>query len=189
MARQRAFTKTELLDATEELLLERGYDGFHLKALSEKLNGARSTIYEYFSNKDEIVAACMRRTMEQMLAACTAIENLPPMLALKKTLVIFLEQAHFHKLMLAAPKVDQTASEKAKVDLLYLDQGHMELKAQLMALFEKAKQEGLIRADIPLPVIVAVFFHAIETPNWLELPAEQWAEMLFKLWLDGGNRE
>lgn len=187
MARQRAFTKEELLVATERLLVERGYDGFHMKALSETLSGARSTIYEYYSNKDEIVAACMRRTMENILAACEGLENLQSVIAIKKLLVIFLERADFHKLMQAAPKVDQASSEKVKLDLIYIDQGHEKLKKKLMSLFERAKTEGLLNDNIPLPIIVAVFFHAIDTPNWLQLPPEQWAEQLFALWWNGGG--
>jgi len=140
MARQRAFSRTELLDATENLLLERGYDGFHLKALSETLQGARSTIYEYFSNKDEIVAACMRRTMERMIESCKALDHLTPIDALKKMLFIFVERAHFHQLMQAAPKVDQTASENAKKDLRFVDDGHGKLKTNLMSHFEKARE-------------------------------------------------
>lgn len=128
MARQRAFTKSELLDATERLLMERGYDGFHLKALSEMLSGARSTIYEYYANKEEIVAACMRRTMEQTIEACEGIEQLEPVAAIKKVLLIFLELSNFHTLMLAAPKIDETASDKARRDLEFLNEGHADLK-------------------------------------------------------------
>ncbi|MEX2415752.1 MAG: TetR/AcrR family transcriptional regulator [Paenibacillaceae bacterium] len=187
MARQRAFTKDELLDATERLLVERGYDGFHLKGLSEMLSGARSTIYEYYSNKDEIVAACMRRSMANILAACEGLENLESVTAIKKLLAIFLERANFHRLMQAAPKVDQAVSDKVKLDLIYIDKGHEELKTQLMSLFERARTEGNLKNNIPLPVIVAVFFHAIDTPNWLQLPPEQWAEQLFALWWNGGG--
>ena len=187
MARQRAFTKDELLDATERLLVDRGYDGFHLKLLSETLRGARSTIYEYYSNKDEIVAACMRRTMEKILSACEGLENLESVAAIKRILIIFLERANFHQIMQAAPKVDQATSERAKTDLIYIDQGHKALKTKLMSLFERAQREGQLRNDIPLPVIAAVFFHAIETPNWMQLPPDLWAEQLFTLWWNGGG--
>ncbi|MFD7523463.1 TetR/AcrR family transcriptional regulator [Paenibacillus chitinolyticus] len=187
MARQRAFTKSELLDATERLLMERGYDGFHLKALSEMLSGARSTIYEYYANKEEIVAACMRRTMEQTIEACEGIEQLEPVAAIKKVLLIFLELSNFHTLMLAAPKIDETASDKARRDLEFLNEGHADLKKKLTALFQKAQEAGALRADIPLPVITAVFFHAIDTPNWLNVPTEEWADMLFGLWWNGGG--
>jgi len=185
MARQRAFTKEELLDATKELLLERGYEGFHLKGLSETLSGARSTIYEYYANKEEIVAACMLRVLNQMMASYEGVEQLPSMDAIKRTLHIFLENAGFHQLMLKAPKVDVSASAHAARDIELLERGHNELKGKLMIVFQRAQNEGLVRKDIPLPIIVSVFFHAIETPNWMGLPVEQWTEQLFSLWWTG----
>ncbi|MNZ93190.1 Bacterial regulatory protein, tetR family [compost metagenome] len=187
MARQRAFTKEELLEATELLLVERGYDGFHLKALSEAIQGARSTIYEYYSNKEEIAAACMRRSMERIVAACEGLESMEPVAAIKQMLVVFLANANFHRIMSAAPKIDRTASERVKQDLSFLDEGHEALKVKLTAKFAEAQQKGDLRSDIPLPVIVAVFFHAIDTPNWLQLPPKQWADQLFSIWWEGGK--
>jgi len=187
MARQRAFSRTELLDATEQLLLERGYDGFQLKGLAQKLPGARSTIYEYYANKEEIVAACMRRTMERMLEACMAITPEEPVKGVRETLVIFLQQAGFHKLMVAAGKVNPNATAQTKEDIAFVESGHQLLKEKLMSLFEAAREQGFLRQDIPVPVIASVFFHAIETPNWLNLPAEQWADTLFSLWWNGGE--
>ena len=64
MGRRHVFTRSELLDHAKRMLLEHGYEGFQLKSLSTRLPGARSTIYQYFANKEEIVAACMRRIME-----------------------------------------------------------------------------------------------------------------------------
>ncbi|WP_256701538.1 hypothetical protein [Paenibacillus sp. P3E] len=44
MGRKQAFTKSELLDQTKQLLLQHGYEGFQLKLLSQNLVGARSYI-------------------------------------------------------------------------------------------------------------------------------------------------
>ena len=79
MGRKQSFTETELLDTTKKLVLEHGYDGFHLKLLSQHLSGARSTIYQYYSNKEEIVAACMKRVIAKVLENCSAIDETDPM--------------------------------------------------------------------------------------------------------------
>ncbi len=187
MARARAYTREELLDAAERLLIEHGYEGLRMKHLSDTLRGARSTIYEYFANKEELVAACMRRLMENLLRAFGGLEELETLTAIKRMLVIFLERSAMHKLLSQTPKLDQAASESAKQDLLFLEQGHDMLKQEIHALFERAQVEGIMRRDIPLPAITAVFFHAIDTPNWLQLPTEQWAELLFSLWWRGAD--
>ncbi len=188
MARARAYTREELLDAAEQLIVEHGYEGFRMKHLSDTLSGARSTIYEYFANKEELVAACMRRLMENLLRAFEGLEQMETLAAIKRMLVIFLERSHMHKLLSAAPKIDLAASAKAEQDLLYLEQAHDRLKRDIQALFERAQTEGILRKDIPLPAITAVFFHAIDTPNWMNLPAAQWAETLFTLWWHGGEQ-
>lgn len=186
IARPRSFSEDELLEMTEQLLIERGYDAFNLKVLAEALDSPRSTIYGYFANKEEIIAACMRRTMEKILTSCETLEEVTdPVEAIKAMLTIFMRQAHFHALMQVAPEADETTSEKAKADIIFLDEGHHRLKALLLSYFEQAQQLGKLRDDLPLPIIIAVFFHAIETPNWLQLPADQFAEQLFALWWHG----
>jgi AcrR family transcriptional regulator len=189
MARARAYTREELLDATEQLIVIHGYDSFRIKLLSDTLSGARSTIYEYFSNKEEIIAACMRRSMDNILQACAGLEQLDALTAIKQMLYIFLERADMHKIVSMVPKVNHKASDKVQTEMKILDQGHERLKHMIQSLFERARAEGLIRADIPLPVMTAVFFHAIDTPNWMKLPTEQWAELLFSIWWNGGSSE
>lgn len=187
MSRQRAFTQEELLDATESLLLERGYNGFHLKALSDKLPGARSTLYEYYANKEEIIAACMRRSMEQMMEAFNKIDDAEPKAAMRAMLRLFLEISSFHALMKSVSKVDISVSERAREDIGYVESGHDRMKDRLFGLFERAQQDGTIRSDIPHTIMVSVFFHLIDTPNWLELPLEERFEYLFRLWWTGAD--
>ena len=55
MARQKKMDEAAMLRETEKLLLERGYEGFSFKALSANLDIARSTIYEYYSHKDDLI--------------------------------------------------------------------------------------------------------------------------------------
>lgn len=187
MARPRAFSREDLLEAAERLLIEHGYDGFHLKMLSEHIGGARSTIYGYYANKEEIVAACMRQAMEKILAATESLLELEPVTAIRRMFSLFLRHADFHKLMQEAPKAEQVSSPKAKLDLHALDQGHELLKSKLLMLLARAQEAGHIRADIPLPVIATVFFHAINTPIWPGMSDETWAEHLFKLWWEGSR--
>ena len=185
MARQQAYTKDELLDATELLLIERGYDGFHLKALSERLGGGRSTIYAYFSNKEELVAACMRRALDGILDRCAELDGLDPVHAIKRMLFIFLEKKDFHKLMSSTPRIESSDSEHAHADIIAMERGHEQLQAMLMHYFTKAQASGLLRPTIPLPVVVAAYYHAISIPNWMNLPDQEWFEYLFSLFWHG----
>ena len=62
MARQKLHID-ELYEVSGKILVEKGYAGFHFKLVADQLNVSRSTIYEYFSNKDELIASLMVHLM------------------------------------------------------------------------------------------------------------------------------
>lgn len=185
MGRRKTYTESELLDVTKKLLLEHGYDGFHLKLLSEHLAGARSTIYKYFSNKEEIVAACMKRVIIKMITKTSELDETDSLAALRKILEIYVEQSEFHQLLGDAHKIKVEPFTAAGRDLEYIEQAHEALKIQLSRLFERASQEGRLRKDIPIPAQIGVFFNLINAPNMLNLPSVQWSKLLFEMWLKG----
>ncbi|OKP80095.1 TetR family transcriptional regulator [Paenibacillus helianthi] len=189
MGRKQAFTKSELLDQTKQLLLQHGYEGFQLKLLSQNLVGARSTIYQYYANKDEIVAACMKRVMENVLRKASAIDETDGMIALQNLLTVYLEEADFHQLLGDAHKINIANSVAAASDLEFVEQAHITLKNQLEQLFVRAQEEGHLNTSIPLPVIIGVYFNLIETPNMLNMPTPEWSKLLYKMWLGGAGRD
>lgn len=185
MGRRQVFTESELLDTTESLLLEYGYDGFTLKLLSAHLKGARSTIYQYYANKDEIIAACMKRKINEVLQLAERIDESSPMQALKELLSLYVRQSELHGLLSMVYKINVTLSEPAARDVSYVQQAHETLKQQLNRLFESAIRIGQIRSDLPPLAMIAVFFSLINTPNLMDLPPQQWSDLLFKTWLEG----
>lgn len=188
MGRKHSFSHSELLDITKRLVLEHGYDGFNLKLLSRYLPGARSTIYQYYSNKDEIVAACMRRTITTVLEKASAVDETDTMHALQALLTIYLEEHQLHQLLSDAYKIKTTTSDTARRDIEAVESAHDILKDQLTRLFQKAMEEKLIRDDIPLPVHVGMFFNLFNTPNMMNVPAEQWSRLLFQVWMGGAAK-
>ncbi|MCP1424151.1 AcrR family transcriptional regulator [Paenibacillus xylanexedens] len=187
MGRKQSFTETELLDTTKKLVLEHGYDGFHLKLLSQHLSGARSTIYQYYSNKEEIVAACMKRSISTVLENSLAIDETDPMDALEQLLLIYAEESKLHQLLGDASKINTTNSAAAARDLEFIEEAHRTLKIQLSRLFERAQQDQALRQDIPLPVLIGVFFNLINTPNMLHIPTPDWGKLLFQMWVGGAK--
>lgn len=185
MGRKRSYTESELLAATKRLLLEHGYDGFHLKLLSEHLVGARSTIYQYFANKEEIVAACMKRVMESLLSKVAEVDESDSLEALRLILRAYVEESEFHRLLGDAHKVQVSHSAAAARDLAFVEDAHERLKAQLSRLFERASAEGKLRRDIPIPAQIGVFFNLINAPNMMKMPLDQWSELLFRMWVQG----
>jgi AcrR family transcriptional regulator len=57
--RRRQRTRQQLLDATQKLILEHGYDDSSAEAVAELADLGRSTFYNHFNNKQEAVLAML----------------------------------------------------------------------------------------------------------------------------------
>ncbi|TFD97682.1 TetR/AcrR family transcriptional regulator [Jeotgalibacillus sp. R-1-5s-1] len=186
MARQRKMDMEELMEATENLLLEKGYEGFHFKALSENLNVARSTIYEYYKNKDELITDYMNILMEQVMRRIRSLADQPSsFLMLKELLILFMEYSQVYDMIKMRPSLDQNASPHVKEQLKKLDAQSRELFQILLVEIEKAKNEGSIRKDLPTSLIAGVFFNTVLIQNTDQIPPREWADLLFSLIEDG----
>ncbi len=59
--RNREATKTAILDATGELIAEKGLDGFTISEISRRGSVNRSLIYHYFENRDDLIVQAVDR--------------------------------------------------------------------------------------------------------------------------------
>ena len=64
--RRRQRTRQQLKDAAGRLILERGYDAVSIQDITDALDLGRGTFYLHFRDKQEIVAAILRDTFQQM---------------------------------------------------------------------------------------------------------------------------
>ena len=67
---RRAYEKRELREAilqtAAELLLAQGYEAFSLRRVAERLGYSATTIYLYFTNKDDLIAAIVDDAFERL---------------------------------------------------------------------------------------------------------------------------
>lgn len=62
-------TPERLIEATQELLWERGYVGTSPKAILERAGAGQGSMYHHFKGKPDLALAAIRRTAEQLRAA------------------------------------------------------------------------------------------------------------------------
>ncbi|MCA9714621.1 MAG: TetR/AcrR family transcriptional regulator [Myxococcales bacterium] len=80
-----------ILDATARILEERGYDDLTTNAVAERAGASIGTLYEYFPNRETLVALLIEREAGRVLAALAA--SMAPLhaLELERAMRIWLE--------------------------------------------------------------------------------------------------
>jgi AcrR family transcriptional regulator len=70
-------TSERLIDATRELLWERGYVGTSPKAVLERAEAGQGSMYHHFKGKPDLALAAIRRTAEELLATAEGVLDGP----------------------------------------------------------------------------------------------------------------
>ncbi|MFD9032328.1 TetR/AcrR family transcriptional regulator [Streptomyces sp. NPDC059567] len=66
-------TSERLIEATRELLWERGYVGTSPKAIQQAAGAGQGSMYHHFAGKPDLALAAIRRTAEEMRATTEAV--------------------------------------------------------------------------------------------------------------------
>ncbi|MGW1490531.1 TetR/AcrR family transcriptional regulator [Streptomyces sp. NPDC002402] len=72
MYSSRMSTPERLIEATRELLWERGYVGTSPKAIQQQAGAGQGSMYHHFAGKPDLALAAIRRTAEEMRASAEA---------------------------------------------------------------------------------------------------------------------
>lgn len=73
--RERELKRDAVLETAVKLFNERGFHATSLTDVADALNVTKPTIYHYFTNKDEILFACVRRGVESIRDAALDVES------------------------------------------------------------------------------------------------------------------
>jgi len=179
---KRKVNESDILAAAEALLIEKGYDGFHFRALAERLSIGRSTLYEYFASKEELIVTYMEQAMANVMTKCKRWQDQAPLERLKGYLIIFMQHTHqIHCMAQIIPMMDQSnAYVEKKIQKLFRD--HHQVYTWIADTIDEAKQRGEIRQDLSTGLLTAMIFSSVQLPNWIDGGKEAiTGEMIFDL--------
>ncbi|SFB13936.1 transcriptional regulator, TetR family [Lentibacillus halodurans] len=182
MARDRKFTKDSLFQATKDILLNHGYEGFTFSILAERLNVSRGALYKYYANKDELVMDYMLYHMHQFMEDLRGIQEYNDFTA-QFNFVIHLMYKHskIHQILKASQHIPAKTNLKTKTSKERLDHMHHDMYTQLQELIEQGRKEKILKPDIPDELILVLIFQLVEIPNLSGVTREEWVEKVTEI--------
>lgn len=182
---RRAKKKAEIISAAVELFNEKGFEKVALLDIAEKINMGRTTIYEYFKNKNEILAEYLEKEMstfyEVMMNNLSDSHDL--YIKLRNLLILSLDYAKqhlgFQQLYQVLFKNSSDVAVQTKAKLV---KQHRELYAAMAGAINKDIENKKIKkmnADIFVQIFFNMLYMPVKTGKSIEQTAD---EILSYLW-------
>lgn len=179
MARESKFTKNELYKATNRLLLQYGYTGFHFGLLAEQLNITRAALYKYFDNKDELITEYMAFEMERFLQDLEKIKEYSSFVEqLDHLLEVIFKYSKIHQILSIIFQIPKSEHEKVNETLQKLKHQHDTMYTYLNDFVELGKKEAILKPIFPNHVILGFIFQTVNIPNVSQLPEHDWKNLI-----------
>ncbi|QKS70116.1 TetR/AcrR family transcriptional regulator [Paenalkalicoccus suaedae] len=182
MARHKTIDQLQIFTATEELILESGYAGFHFKSLSEKLGVARSTIYNYYTNKEELVTDFMLHMLQQVVTKMDTVhEHEEPIRAM---MGLWAKYANMHQMLQIMPYIDRKASPKVEQNAKRMFIMLEELRNKIEGVVKEEQRKGNIRQDVQLGTLVSIIMSTVQVPV-ANRSEDEWTNDVFNVLMQG----
>ena len=144
-----------ILDATLELIGERGFHGTPMSAIAEKAGVGAGTIYRYYESKEELINALYIR--EKQAINAQVLEGYSEELSVRDAIRLMFRNA-----------ISARAGQSARFRFLdqyynspFIGDESRRIREQLMSeyveIIERGVRDGEIR-DLPRPVVMAMIF-------------------------------
>src|SRR5690625_475580 len=184
MARKK-IKRPELMKTTEKLLLEQGYGGFNFSALSKLLGVGRSTLYEYYASKDELIVDYMNELMVNYtdeLSVIVASENAKDQLL--QLIELMIKYAHVHNILKVIPLLQSDSDIVINMKENFISE-HIHIVKEIRDIISNGKRKHVIRKEIPTDVLVNLLFNTINKPTSLEMDNKTWAKWIWEIVYEG----
>ncbi|OEF95712.1 TetR/AcrR family transcriptional regulator [Desulfuribacillus alkaliarsenatis] len=185
MARKKT-NQLEIFQATEQLLIRYGYHSFQFKLLADQLEIGRSTLYEYYRNKEELITDYMCHLMQKIISDCESVSKSDNSIEqLKGFVSIFMKYAHIHQILQITHFINPKQSKSIEANINSIKSGHATLNRLLVTVIKKGQAENLLQDDIDVTVIIGVIFNTITIPNMTRMDTNTWIETIFEVVING----
>jgi AcrR family transcriptional regulator len=182
MSRKKTIDEAQLFQETEKLIMESGYAEFHFKALAERLGVARSTIYNYYPKKEELVTSYMVRLLKR------AVQNMDEAFdaeyPVKQLIRVWSRYANMHQMLQIMPYINQKATPKVEENIRVMYTLFGEMKSKIHHILNKEQESGRIREDIHMATMTGLLMATVQIPVHHNNPG-QWVDEVYELVMTG----
>ncbi|KAF0144206.1 MAG: hypothetical protein FD156_2022 [Nitrospirae bacterium] len=179
--------KGEIIQSSAQLFVEKGFEKVTLSDIASKNNLGRTTVYEYFNNKNEILAAYLEREMTDYHKKVMAImdKKVAFKIKLMEFIKLQLEYGSYHKsfsqLFRSLSRSSGDISGKTEAAIRGK---HQAIYAALMNEFNAAIRRKEIR-DLPANILMQLLINATSFPVRSKKEPAQTAEEVFSIFWSG----
>ncbi|THE13443.1 TetR/AcrR family transcriptional regulator [Bacillus timonensis] len=186
MGRESKFTKSDLYQATNQLLLQYGYNGFHFGLLAEQLNVTRAALYKYFDNKDELITEYMVEEMERFLLDLQKMKEYPLFKdQLDYLLGVIFKYSRIHQILSMIFQIQKSNHVKVNEALELLETQHEKMYSYLNDFVQLGKRDKLLKSEFPNHLILGFIFQTVNIPNYSQLPEQDWKNLVMEFLCSG----
>lgn len=188
--RQRQMRENAILEAAHRLLAEKGYQGMTMDDVANRVGIAKGSLYQHFKSKEELIGVALVSFMDRISdyidtlpSAQAAIERIK--LTCRKALILRFQDG-FPDILGAKSVVKESLTSQPAYAA-----SAGRLVSALTGLFDAAKKQGDVAADIPTEVLVHAAIGRMREPELDPLIAdgraqpEQIVELLVQMFLGG----
>lgn len=179
LARERKFSTDELYQATKQMLLEHGYEGFSFSLLAEKLEVSRGAIYKYFDNREELITSFMLHEMKLFLEELKEINNIP-VFEEKFTFLLELifKNSTVPPLIEIGQRIPTNENKTVQMNISQLENLHLDMYKLLQGFIKLGREEQKLKSSIPDSLILGIIFQSIMIPNHFGISQSDWVSSI-----------
>lgn len=179
--------KNEIIQAAVSLFMKKGFDRVSLSDISSKINRGRTTVYEYFKNKNEILAQYLEEEMLRYHEK--VIDIMGRNIGFKDKLMEFvslqleygIHHGGFSQLFRSLSRVSRDISEKTEI---VIREKHREVYRVLTNEFSLAIKRKDIR-DMPPELVMQLLINATSLPVRSKKDQARTAEEVLSIFWSG----
>lgn len=173
--RQRMWAQREreIIQAAARLARERGVGSLSMEALADAVGISKPTLYQHFNNKDVLIEAAMRSSLEAFIEELDQQDGKAPLDQLRSLLETLLARAADMDDPIAILLIQDPMRSKHAVPAIA--ERRREAQQRMVGLVKAAQKDGSVRKNIEPTALVSAFFsllHALEGPANMESPTD-----------------